>query len=100
MRGRHRTGAAIGNQQRDTIGRLNREPERCFVGHDDVGLWLVGVGRRHSAARSPHDDIRTVDLPQSLELRRLDRKRSCHVTPGRGFLVDGSRAKRPLACCI
>lgn len=94
VRGSHRAGAAVGHEQRDAVGSLNRETERRVVGEDDIGLGFV---RRHSVARSPHHDIRVVHLPDALELLRLDRKRPGHITPDRGLLVDSTGTQRPLA---
>ena len=70
MRRSHGTDRAIGNQQRNAIGGLNREAERRIVRDDDVRARAGGRRRRLSGP--PHSHSVAVHLIKADEVLRVE----------------------------
>ena len=92
MRGRHDTETTVGEQERNTVGRLNGNGACAEAGQDNVSFWRI----RPSAGLDALRDNRRVamNLPESNQRLRRSVHRSSQLEPRRR-IGERHSAKRP-----
>ena len=87
MRAGHRTGAGVGEEQRNAVGRLDGQGERVIAGHDDVGLRAAATDIFRDHNLGPW----TCGLEQRAALTRMP----SHFSQGRIIATRRRRTQRP-----
>ena len=88
MRRRDGAGSRIGNQQRDAVGRLDRQRDIRLIRYDNVGVGTGGGLSNHG--------VRPVHLMEPGEMSGIRANRGGNIHPRGSRVAVGRGSERPL----